>query len=450
MKIRNVRGFGEVDLDFSRPDGSLAGWTVLAGRNGSGKSTLLKAIALAVVGPQAAQVLSTSFADWVRIDQSEAETRVQMDFSSNDRLEHLDLVAGGASLHWEQSPTEREPILSGNLSTKPYSLLAEKWRDFDCLFIYDPTDFEEVEETAKLLEVFDIRPWMEQRDSPPGRNSLAVLSEIGTKAPAVAVFIGAQGPDYYSNNHNIPLKNLIAALVVSKKPVIPVFLKAAGSKKYLPPVLAGLSYVDLRTDKDPIRRLIFGITGQDPIPKLEYGQIDQGNQQGWFLCGYGPYRRLTGHAVDAQRLMAGPETIARLVSLFREDSSLIESVEWLREVYLQKLEGKRPGAAEIEQITLSFLNDGLLPDDVLVEEVDSEGLWVTQRGIKLPLSELSDGYRTTAALVMDIIHHLYRRSEGLQVEVVPVPDGPYQCILQEGVILIDEVDLHLHVSWQKR
>ena len=50
LQIRNVRGFGEVDLDFTRPDGSLSGWTVLAGRNGSGKSTLLKAIALAWSG----------------------------------------------------------------------------------------------------------------------------------------------------------------------------------------------------------------------------------------------------------------------------------------------------------------------------------------------------------------------------------------------------------------
>ena len=50
IQLSNIRGFREVDLDLTRPDGSLAGWTVLAGRNGSGKSTLLKAIALAVAG----------------------------------------------------------------------------------------------------------------------------------------------------------------------------------------------------------------------------------------------------------------------------------------------------------------------------------------------------------------------------------------------------------------
>jgi DNA repair exonuclease SbcCD ATPase subunit len=54
LRISGVRGFHgdrSVDLDLTRPNGSLAGWTVLAGRNGSGKSTILQAFALALAGP---------------------------------------------------------------------------------------------------------------------------------------------------------------------------------------------------------------------------------------------------------------------------------------------------------------------------------------------------------------------------------------------------------------
>jgi energy-coupling factor transporter ATP-binding protein EcfA2 len=170
---------------------------------------------------------------------------------------------------------------------------------------------------------------------------------------------------------------------------------------------------------------------------------------GWFLCGYGPYRRLSGHAADAQRLMEGRGRIARLVSLFREDSSLVECVGWLREIYLRRLE-KKPGAAELERSVLALLNDGLLPDGTKVEKVDSEGLWVRQQGIRLPLSQLSDGYRTTAALVMDIVRHLERCFGRLRIETANDAEGPYYRVLHEGVVLIDEVDLHLHVSWQKR
>ncbi|MDH6123154.1 AAA family ATPase [Kitasatospora sp. GP82] len=51
LRIENLGGFrGErtVDLDLTRPDGSHAGWTVLAGPNGSGKTALLHALAHAL------------------------------------------------------------------------------------------------------------------------------------------------------------------------------------------------------------------------------------------------------------------------------------------------------------------------------------------------------------------------------------------------------------------
>jgi recombinational DNA repair ATPase RecF len=54
IRLENVRGFHDsrdVSLDLTRPDGSFAGWTVLAGRNGSGKTSLLRAVALAIGGP---------------------------------------------------------------------------------------------------------------------------------------------------------------------------------------------------------------------------------------------------------------------------------------------------------------------------------------------------------------------------------------------------------------
>ena len=55
VRLQNIRGFSgrrNVDLTLTRPDGSHAGWTVLAGRNGSGKTSLLRAIALTVGGPE--------------------------------------------------------------------------------------------------------------------------------------------------------------------------------------------------------------------------------------------------------------------------------------------------------------------------------------------------------------------------------------------------------------
>lgn len=168
--------------------------------------------------------------------------------------------------------------------------------------------------------------------------------------------------------------------------------------------------------------------------------------RGWFVVGYGPFRRLTGHASDAQRLMVGPHHVPRLVSLFREDASLIECVQWLKDLYLRRLEQK-PGAQELETATLRLLNDGMLPGDMKVDHVDSDGLWVRQAGTVLPLKDLSDGYRTMIALVLDILRHMqtcYKR--------IPITTSETGTLSVElpGIVMIDEVDVHLHITWQQR
>jgi len=169
------------------------------------------------------------------------------------------------------------------------------------------------------------------------------------------------------------------------------------------------------------------------------------NPLGWFIAGYGPYRRLSGQSIDAQRSMEGPPAVSRLLSLFREDVSLIESIQWLKEQHLRRLEG-REGAGKLLDSVLMLLNDGLLPDSTRVEKVDSEGLWVTQGHASLPLRDMSDGYRTVVALVMDLARQLHATYGELKL----VQQNGRWCVLHQGVVLIDEIELHLHLSWQRR
>jgi energy-coupling factor transporter ATP-binding protein EcfA2 len=167
---------------------------------------------------------------------------------------------------------------------------------------------------------------------------------------------------------------------------------------------------------------------------------------GWFICGYGPFRRVSGHATDAIRLMAGRNHIGRLVNLFREDSSLMESLQWMKEVHTRHLEGKK-GASELKKDILTILDDGLLPAGVKVLDFDSDGLWVEQNGTKLSLERLSDGYRTMSAFVLDLSRQLYDCYGSLNLR--HTKDG-HITIKQPGVVLVDEMDIHLHVSWQKK
>lgn len=56
----------------------------------------------------------------------------------------------------------------------------------------------------------------------------------------------------------------------------------------------------------------------------------------------------------------------------------------------------------------------------------------------LRIEQLSDGYRTTLAMVMDIAARMAEAN----------PDMP-DPLLTQGVVMIDEVDLHLHPGWQQ-
>lgn len=171
------------------------------------------------------------------------------------------------------------------------------------------------------------------------------------------------------------------------------------------------------------------------------------NPRGWFVAGYGPFRRLSSAPSEALRLMMSPGRPAALASLFREDASLSESIQWLQGVYLKRLEGD-PQASDLEHLVLRILADGLLPEGMIVERIDSNGLWVTTpEGQSYSLTELSDGYRTVTGLVLDLVKQIFAANGG-HIPTDEVPDRVV--ITQEGVVLIDEIDVHLHVSWQRR
>lgn len=75
-------------------------------------------------------------------------------------------------------------------------------------------------------------------------------------------------------------------------------------------------------------------------------------------------------------------------------------------------------------------------------DVKSQDLQLERAGgERLPFSFLSDGYRNMVALVADIAW----RSAVLNPHL-----GERAAELSEGVILIDEIDLHLHPRWQRR
>lgn len=168
--------------------------------------------------------------------------------------------------------------------------------------------------------------------------------------------------------------------------------------------------------------------------------------QGWFSCGYGPFRRVFGASSDAMRLMVGATT-ERFVTMFQEAASLAEVDQWLRNLNHKKLENKPTETAHLE-LLIEILRDELMPNQITVDRVDSDGLWLKDRnGLQLAWNDMSDGYRSALALLADILRHLINAYgiEGLAQRGV---DGKLQ-IAKGGVVMIDEIDAHLHPEWQR-
>lgn len=155
---------------------------------------------------------------------------------------------------------------------------------------------------------------------------------------------------------------------------------------------------------------------------------------------------MSGGSHEAETLAQRARRSSSLTTLFYEEAALSEAVSWLVDLHLRRLEG-RPGAAELLAAVLDLLGDGLLPDGYRISRVDSDGLWVSRGDQAFVLQEMSDGYRAIAALVLDLVRHLH--SAYGEIYLSRTEDGPLEVALP-GVVLIDEVDAHLHVSWQKR
>jgi hypothetical protein len=88
-----------------------------------------------------------------------------------------------------------------------------------------------------------------------------------------------------------------------------------------------------------------------------------------------------------------------------------------------------------------------MPNQITVDRVDSDGLWLKDRnGVQLSWEDMSDGYRAALALLTDILRHLINAygADNLTERL----DGKLR-IKRSGVVLIDKVDAHLHPEWQR-
>lgn len=175
-----------------------------------------------------------------------------------------------------------------------------------------------------------------------------------------------------------------------------------------------------------------------------------GGKGGWFSAAFGPFRRFTGGEADYTKLFYSHPRLARHLSVFGEDVALTECLEWLRQLKHEKLEQQQEGRGDnhlLDRI-IEFVNvSELLPHGACIREVTAAGVrCVDANGFDLPVEQLSDGFRSILSLTFELIRQMERVYGATALFEAHNPAR----IVVPGVVLVDEIDVHLHPTWQRR
>lgn len=132
-------------------------------------------------------------------------------------------------------------------------------------------------------------------------------------------------------------------------------------------------------------------------------------------------------------------------SLFSEGVDLLNAEEWLLQAdYASLIESRVRGQARRRRDQIREVLINLLPDvsDIRFAR-PTEADWKPRVEVETPygwvrIQDLSLGYRALIAWVVDLAYRLFER----------YPDSPNP-LAEPAIVLVDEIDLHLHPRWQR-
>ncbi len=170
---------------------------------------------------------------------------------------------------------------------------------------------------------------------------------------------------------------------------------------------------------------------------------------------FGISRRFTGENRWFDKRDHSDTKIENHISVFNDDIALTSVLGWLDSLnYLsidkKVLVDKRKEAKSLLDHIVTFINNGdLLPHNLHLEKISAEGLFfVDGNGIIVLATELSHGQQSILSMTFEIIRQLIS-AYGAETVFEHIQKGE-AFINVPGVILIDEVDAHLHPTWQTR
>jgi energy-coupling factor transporter ATP-binding protein EcfA2 len=152
----------------------------------------------------------------------------------------------------------------------------------------------------------------------------------------------------------------------------------------------------------------------------------------FFFVGYGASRRAEAVSASdlAQRRRVRAVRYDRVATLFEEHLSVLPLSVWL-----PALRSEKPDLfMQVEKLL-----GRLLPKQVRFTGEMEGGDYLFRNGsVDVPYSALSDGYKVYIGWVSDLLYHLVESQRS---------DEPLSH--RRGLVMVDEIDLHIHPAWQR-
>jgi predicted ATPase len=179
-----------------------------------------------------------------------------------------------------------------------------------------------------------------------------------------------------------------------------------------------------RGDLESLRSGIKDEAPWDPIFSVQ--------NDAFFFVGYGATRTVEkSEKIDlGNRNQSSFLRARRVKSLFEETYSLVPLNSWL-----PQLESTNPGRhKQVVNLTNRLLGEEHF---VFEAQMDNGEYLFNRKGLKVPFPALSDGYRAFLGWIGDLLYNI----------TLTCPSGE-KLVNNCGIVMIDEIDLHLHPQWQ--
>jgi len=152
----------------------------------------------------------------------------------------------------------------------------------------------------------------------------------------------------------------------------------------------------------------------------------------FFFVGYGATRRVEKQERTDLGGRRGSAFVRaqRVQSLFEEAHSLIPLNAWLPS-FETKNKGRFTQTANLVNRLLGREHY------IFTKEMEDGEYLFNKKGLEVPFPALSDGYRAFLGWVGDLLYHV----------CMTCPSGK-KLVDNKGIVMVDEIDLHLHPKWQ--